>query len=187
MRIEQGDTDSEGSYAEMLPTLEEQAARTDLPASARARIESNLAWTLAHVGQGERAVTIARALVARLPASGWPRARAIASLGVALASAGHAAEALLWLERALAVPGLDEWTQAALLYFRAEALLGMGRRDGARASWKLVRTTHPTGPYAALAEVRLSELHPVPRVPVLGAGGSGPASGIMGGCSGRED
>lgn len=150
-----------GAYDEVVATAEAALAEPDVTRDDRDQLENTLAWALAHVEEAERAVALARAVVARTPPASAHRPYTLGTFGGALVAAGRYVEALEALgdeaERGVAANG-DAWAVSAQRYYRAVALAALGRHDEALETWRAARDVDPTGLHGQRADRRLREL-----------------------------
>jgi tetratricopeptide (TPR) repeat protein len=115
-------------------TRYDQIDRARLPDWLRATFDNNHAWLLAHTGDAERAVELARGLVASSPRQPL-LPFALGTLGASLTLAGRHAEAIQALERSLALGGTAR-SQAIRRYYLGEALNGLHRFEEAHAAYE---------------------------------------------------
>lgn len=124
--------------------------------------ESNLAWALAHDGDGPRAIALAQAVVAQLEPQGGPfLAAALGTLGSAQAIGGDAAEACRVLDRSLGLGGTPRHL-AARQFSLGHARARLGEHAGACAAWRAARDAAPASSWATRASARLEEPAPAP-------------------------
>src|SRR5262249_44537024 len=121
------------SYDRAVPLLEslDSALLGDEKAVMR---DNSLAWCLAHTGQTDRAVDIARNTIAR--ASDSLRPFCHGTLGVALVLARRPQEGMAELEVALKTGEDNAEAQCIRAFYFGEALRGLGRIDEAVAAYE---------------------------------------------------
>ncbi len=155
----------EGRYAEAIRLLE-SVDRARLQASAVPWLLNNLAWALARVGVGGRAVEAARESIDanaragdRATSNDDLRTCQLGTLGAALVVAGKPDEAVEPLEQALARGGTAA-QQARRGFYLGEALRALGREDEARAAWKRAAEAAPDDELGAAAGEKLEHAAP---------------------------
>jgi tetratricopeptide (TPR) repeat protein len=120
-------------------------------------LQSQLAWCMAHVGDAEPAVELARAALGR--AQSQPvdvQAYCQGALGVAYVLAGKPAQALPLLSANAEVGGARN--QSARAFYLGEALRAEGRMSEARAAYDRAAAIAPEGPFGKRARVHADEL-----------------------------
>lgn len=143
-----------GDYHSLLPMLVELAAGDELDNDERQLVENNLAWTHAHLGEPDRALSQCDDLLARMPRHADLRRFVLGTRGIALVMCGRAAEAVTAIQTALAEQRADRWMRSALLFYGAEALAALGRQSEAQAAWRSAINEHP-GIFSDQAALRL--------------------------------
>ncbi|HJZ87469.1 MAG TPA: tetratricopeptide repeat protein [Polyangia bacterium] len=119
-------------------------------------VMNNLAWCMAHLGEADRAIELARTALAR--AEGRPPghiAYLLGTLGVAQVLAGQPAEAVEVLQKALGKGAGQPRPQAIRAYYLGEALRALGRSAEAQAAYERAVAEAPHSTYARRARERL--------------------------------
>jgi tetratricopeptide (TPR) repeat protein len=148
----------EGRYPDALALLT-TIDRARLHPSWHPWILNNLAFTLAHTGNGARAVTVARESLDLTDArAGRPsddlRRSQLATLGAALVVAGRPEEGMSLLEEVLASGGRPR-ALAARWFFLGEARRAIGRNEDAVAAYRRSMEASPSAPHAQKAKAAL--------------------------------
>jgi tetratricopeptide (TPR) repeat protein len=140
-------------------TVLDSIAPEGLPRRMLVHVENTLAWVLAHLGESDRAVELARSALGRAEAD-VPRTIGFCNgtLGTALVLAGRLAQGLPHLERALTRPEDGAEAQCIRNYYLAEALRGLHRLDEARSAFEQAVALTPQSRFGRRAKARLEEV-----------------------------
>ncbi len=151
----------EGKHAEAIH-LYESIARDRLGAIYLPLLLNNLAWSLAEIGDGRRAVDVSRqSLEASEEITGAAtnedlRAAQLGTRGAALVVAGEAKEGVELLEQSLARGG-NAFSQAARAFYLGEGHLALGDRAAAEEAWRRAEDASPRSASGRRAAARLSD------------------------------
>jgi tetratricopeptide (TPR) repeat protein len=154
----------EGRYPDALARLS-SIDRARLDPSWHPWFLNNLAFTLAHTGDGARAVTVARESLDLTGAgAGQPtdelRRSQRATLGAALIVAGRPEEGMSLLEEVLAGDrGGRPRALAARWFFLGEALRAIGRQEDAVAAYRRSMDASPSAPHRRKARAALEAMN----------------------------
>jgi tetratricopeptide (TPR) repeat protein len=120
-------------------------------------IQNNLAYCMAHLGEAERAIELARAAVGRAEGQSPAQvANMLGTLGICQLLAGHADEAVPVLQKALGrgTQGqpVQRHAQAIRAYYLGEALAKLGRAAEANEAWERAVKEAPQTRYGRRAQ-----------------------------------
>ena len=120
-------------------------------------IQNNLAYCMAHLGEAERAIELARAAVGRAEGQSPAMvANLLGTLGVCQLLAGHADEAVPILQKALGRGAqgqpVQRHAQAIRAYYLGEALAKVGRAQEANDAWERAVKEAPQTRYGRRAQ-----------------------------------
>jgi tetratricopeptide (TPR) repeat protein len=147
---------AEEKYAEARAVLE-SIDQSILGEEALPTIQNNLAFCMAHLGEPERAIDLARAAIARGEGqSDAMMANLLGTLGVCQVRAGKAEEAIPVLQKALGrgaqAQPVQRSAQALRAYFLGEALAAAGRAADADQAFARAEQEAPGTRYARRAQ-----------------------------------
>lgn len=146
-----------GEFDELLGLIEDASRIDDLAPDERILITVNLAWSLAHAGQPERAIEVVVPLISQLSVDDAMIAYAWGALGCAHALANHHGKAIEVLTDSLAARLEDAWVVSGQFFHRGESLHALGRVEEALHAWSRSYEIHATGLFGQRAQARLRD------------------------------
>lgn len=146
----------EGQHREAVRALERLIDSGELGASDLAYARNNLAWSLAQIGEAERAIAVAEQALDGAPP--WLAPYCLGTLGVAQLLAGRTQAAITTLREALGAGDGQGRAQSIRAFYLGEALRGLGRFDEAAWAYERCMREAPNLGWATRARGRLGEL-----------------------------
>jgi tetratricopeptide (TPR) repeat protein len=146
----------EGQHREAVRALERLVESGQLGPSEIAYARNNLAWSLAQIGDAERAIAVAEQALAGAPV--WLAPYCLGTLGVAQLLAGRIQAAINTLREALGAGDGQARAQSIRAFYLGEALRGLGRFDEAASAYERCMSEAPNLGWATRARGRLGEL-----------------------------
>jgi tetratricopeptide (TPR) repeat protein len=146
----------EDRFVEALPKVQVLCEKRALPPVKQLRL-NNLAWCLAHAGDGGKALEISQVVLRDTERLGITELLpyALGTLGTAYFLSGQPVQAVEYLERSLAIGAGDARAQATRAYYLGESLRALGKAEAARDAYQRACQELPEGKFADRARKRL--------------------------------